>query len=337
MEIKQVATSVAEVMSTDTAYPITVETTAAKLAPYCREGISLAYHNVLQPTIPDFIMPFPVHQTEGWVSFYMYTGDVTNTNYEHWMWALRDWANTSSKISFGLYKARNALTYTLQYPNGTSMVSVPITLTAALHRFDVYFKLNSTSGAFIVAIDGVEVVNVTGKIVDTTANFAGIDSVSFQAEGGSSTVHRVISGIWLSDEDTRGHHLCIDYPTADGSVNEFTGTYADVDEMGAGDTSYMFGATAGLSALLQFPALNSAVDAMTPVAVGLKLTGKGTWRGIDLMVKAGSTAVDASEIKPSAEFGRPMLYTGMTSVNPNTSAAWTVAEINAAQLGFKTT
>ena len=337
MGIKAIATSIVDAFAMRGVATIVPVTTAAKLAPYCKEGVGISYHNDNSGS-PDFYFPFPTSMTEGWVAFTLDTSDRTiATNWNHWMWSLRDMLYTPTKATFGLYTPTNSLTYTVQRPSGTSMISSAVNVTAGLHRFDVYFKLDSTAGAFIVYIDGTLVATYTGSVTETTSGFVGINGLCFEAEGGNSGAMRTVSGMFVSDSDTRGQVIAIDYPTGDGATNEFTGTYANVDEIGAADGLYMQGNTAGLSALLQFDALNSALSGYTPVAAGLMLSGPGTWRGLDILTRSGGVTYDAAVMKSNADFSRLSLVPGITAVNPATAAAWTVAEINAAQFGFKTT
>lgn len=337
MAIRTVATSVVDAFYMRSVSTLAVVTTAEKLAPYCKEGIGITYHND-NSYVPDFYIPFPSTMTEGWVAFTMDTSDMSNANHwNHWMWSLRDMLHTGTKATFGMYVDINANTFTLQRPNGTAMMSAAATLSVGLHRFDVYFKLDSSAGAFIVYIDGVLATTYTGSVTETTANFTGINGLCFEAEGGSNATLRTISGIIISDSDTRGQVVAIDYPTGDGATNEFTGTYANVDEIGAADGLYMQANAAGLSALLQFDALNSALSAYTPVAAGLLLSGPGTWRGLNLLTRSGGVTYDAAVMKSNTEFNILSQVPGIAAVNPATSAPWTIAEINAAQFGFKTT
>lgn len=337
MAIRTVATSVVDAFAMRGVSTIVPVTTAAKLAPYCKEGVGISYHNDSSGS-PDFYFPFPVTMTEGWVAFTLDTSDRTiAVNWDHWMWSLRDMLHTSTKATFGLYTPINSLTYTVQRPNGTAMVSSAISLTAGLHRFDVYFKLNSSAGAFMVYIDGTLVATYTGSVTETTSGFVGINGLCFEAEGGNSSAMRTVSGMFVSDSDTRGQVIAIDYPMGDGATNEFTGTYANVDEIGAADGLYMQANAAGLSALLQFDALNSALSGYTPVAAGLLLSGPGTWRGMDLLTRSSGVTYDAAVMKSNTEFSILSQVHGITATNPATSTPWTIAEINAAQFGFKTT
>lgn len=337
MAIRTVATSVVDAIYMRSVSTLAVVTTAAKLAPYCKEGIGIAYHNDSSGA-PDFYIPFPSTMAEGWVAFTMDTSDMSSANHwNHWMWSLRDMLHTGTKGTFGMFVDTNANTVKLSRPNGTALVSAATTLSVGLHRFDVYFKLDSSAGAFIVYIDGALATTYTGAVTETTANFTGINGLCFEAEGGSNATLRTISGIIISDSDTRGQVVAIDYPTGDGATNEFTGTYANVDEIGAADGLYMQANASGLSALLQFDALNSALSSYTPVAAGLLLSGPRTWRGLDLLTRSSGVTYDAAVMKSNTEFSILSQVHGITATNPATSTPWTIAEINAAQFGFKTT
>lgn len=334
MTVTYVATSIADASGIDPVQCYTV-TTAGQIAPYAREGVGLDYINTSGGfDVPDLAFNFPL-MTEGWISFYMYSGDVTDNNWGHYMWCLRNFVNNSGALVAGLYKNMNSLSYRMyRATGGTASTYVTQTgISAALQRWDIRFKVGLTKGELAVYIDGTLVYSVTGVpfYAGSTAN--GIDSITFQREGGAGTIDRVISGLIVSTEDTRSMVIAMDYPSGAGAHSEWAGGYADLDGIGTNAATSAYATATGQRLSVAFPALNTGLAAMTPVAVAVKASGPASQRGIAGTARVSGTDYTIGAI--STPGVKPALGCAVQTLNPATGLAWTQTEINAAEFGLQ--
>lgn len=336
MTITYVATSVADASGLDPVQCYTV-TAAEKIAPYAREGVGLNYMNTPGGfDVPDLAFNFPL-MTAGWISFYMYSGDVTGTNWEHFMWALRNFTNNSGALVAGLFKNRNSLSYRMyRATGGTANTYVTQTgISAALQRWDIRFKVGVSNGELDVYIDGTLVYSVTGVAFYAGSTASGIDSITFQREGGDSTIDRVISGLIISTEDTRSMVLAMDYPSGAGAHSEWAGGYADLGGIGTDAATSAYATATGQRLSVAFPALNTGLAGMTPVAVALKASGPASQKGIVGTTRISGTDYTIGAISTAGV--KPALGCAVQTLNPATGLAWTQTEINAAEFGLQST
>jgi len=102
-----------------------------------------------------------------------------------------------------------------------------------------------------------------------------------------------------------------------------------------GQYSYVYDATVGHEDLYNFPALTSVPSAIYAVAVkGSVAKSDAGAKTVSLRMKSGSadSAGSAASLTPGTSYG---WLTSLFLADPNTSAAWTLAALNAAQSGLK--
>lgn len=303
--------------------------TAAYIGPFCREGIELTYKNTNTGS-RDVVFRFAA-ATERWVSFYMYYGDQGTNNWDHDMWAIVDYATLEPMLA--LRKEINSSTFRIRYQSAGSLVTSNVTLSGGRHRFDIHFKSDASTGVFTVYLDGVSWFTFSGNTTGTGAGNTA-DALIFRREGGLNTEKRVFSAVIVSDSDTRNMAFCVDYPNADGAVTDWSGSYLDVDDVGGADGLMLYAAAAGDISTFQFPNLPSAMASLTPLAVDVRISG--TVSGTDVVrtvARVGGVNYDEG-VNMSTSI-RPRDLNAIAPVNPATAAAWTVAEINAAEFGVK--
>jgi hypothetical protein len=333
MTVILTATSIADV-SLRSSSLTAVETTSGRLAPYCPEGIKQTYINdssgVFRPSV---VIRFPA-MMQGWVSFYQWAGDITTNNWGHYMWSLVNWNLGPDIGSAGVFKNINALTYNSVRPNGTNNTSASMTgVTSSLQRWDIYFNLHASTGQIIFYIDGTQVFSFTGNTLPTASGFTGFDALTFQREGGANPSDRVWSGIIISTSDTRQMHLVVDYPTSDGALQEWSGDYEDVDGTGVDAGSQISSNATTLRSTFEFPALPGALSAKIPVAVGLRVRGPDFVPPIDTLTRIAGNNYTIGDALPQPRNSDPGV--SYLAQNPATSAAWTIAAAEAAELGVR--
>jgi hypothetical protein len=161
----------------------------------------------------------------------------------------------------------------------------------------------------------------SGFFTGTDANNLGVRATSTFASGAPGTAPAMTTGqpSWLF------------FGVVTGAGN----FYSVQPNPPQGAYSYLYDATVGHEDLYNFPALTVTPSAIYALAVkGNVSKSDAGAKTVSLRVKSGSTdsAGSASSIAPGTS------YTWMTSLfasDPNTTAAWTLAALNAAQTGLK--
>jgi len=130
-------------------------------------------------------------------------------------------------------------------------------------------------------------------------------------------------------------------PTADGSDTQWTGnpngtpnkfTNVDAGLTSPDDTDYIEDST--LNDVQAFTYVVAGPDAIYQVILYGRVKGDGSSK-ITPYVKIGANYYYGTEMTPTTSFASNCSVTWTT--NPDTSAQWTLAEINAARFGFKVT
>jgi hypothetical protein len=121
-----------------------------------------------------------------------------------------------------------------------------------------------------------------------------------------------------------------------GSVTTAAGNwYAAGQNPPQGSASYVFDATVGHEELYAFPALSASAPTIYAVAVKANLAKSDAGaKTVSMRVKSGSvdSAGSVSSAAPGTTYG---WLTSLFPTDPNTSAAWSLAALNAAQAGVK--
>jgi hypothetical protein len=139
--------------------------------------------------------------------------------------------------------------------------------------------------------------------------------------------------------DTR---IITSFPNANGSSSSWTGSdgnstdnYLLVDETNPDDdTTYVQSNTVGHKDLYGFPTLGSTASSI--VAMGVDVNCRktdATSRTICAVVKSGSTEQDGTNVAISDTYAYQIQ--DIFSTNPDTSLAWTQAQVEAVEIGQK--
>jgi len=202
---------------------------------------------------------------------------------------------------------------------------------------------NSSGSVEIRANGGAAVINLTD--VDTQNGQTGvINSVSFGGAGSGRTVQIADLAVWSEDgEAPTGWlgHTRIDtlLPSAAGGSTQWTPSsgdnYACVDETNTDDDStYVESATNDHKDLYSLGNLSHSPTAIHAVAVTARAKKTDSGSGaVKLVMKSGSPeAIGSSEALTENEYKRFFYARG---INPDTSAAWSVSDVNALEAGIK--
>lgn len=243
----------------------------------------------------------------------------------------------------------------VQFYRGATLVATGTTVALVAntwHRIEVEFLVADSGGSLVVRADGVEVYNFSGDTY--TSGAVGANSIAWGRIGTSGGPSLNIDDVmiwnsagaapnsWLGDFRIETLVPINNGSINNGSSNLGTSNVFAVDEgIGIstnGDTDYVSLDTTGYFDLYQMSDLVS--DPTTIHAVSLTTIARSdgpALRKTQMVNRQGSTNYAA---------GTDQLWYGSTSysgatqswmLNPATGAAWTAAEVNAAQMGLTVT
>lgn len=193
-----------------------------------------------------------------------------------------------------------------------------------------------TVGFIEIRVDGQ-----TSPVINwTNQNIPALDAVGF-LNSGDFEFHLsdfvVVDGTGSSNNDFLGDvRVQTLFPTADSTVqfSPAASNYTYVDENNDdGDTSFVSSSTVGHQDLLVSATLSASatsVYAVAPEAMARKDDAGN--RNLKLLTRTGGTTYASPEEILNASYFQ---YKHIQNTNPNTSSAWTPAEVNAATFGYE--
>lgn len=219
--------------------------------------------------------------------------------------------------------------------------STPTITAGVWHHIEVKFTCHASTGAFIVKLDGVEVINYSG---DTNSNGNNsLDTVWFYSANTASQTKSIddlfildtagsLNNDWLGQCSVKALH-----PDGAGAVTQWTpsagSNFQCVDDAAQnGDTDFVSTATASNKDLYAF-GNTGASD--TPLAVEVAAVVRkddATVRTLAPTMRSNATDVDGATVTLTTTYDYAELY---RDTDPNTSAAWTKAGVDALQAGVK--
>lgn len=145
------------------------------------------------------------------------------------------------------------------------------------------------------------------------------------------------SEIVVSDEDNRGWRIATLVPNAPGSLSQWDGSFADIDEADADDADYISSDVADEVSLFGMSNLSVAAQNMDVKALSFSARArKGTTGPLNIQaaLRSGGTNFFTANLA-GLNTGFGALQTTTWHNNPITSAPFTVSEIQGIELGFK--
>jgi len=205
--------------------------------------------------------------------------------------------------------------------------------------------IHDSTGSVVVQIDGYEIINETG--LDTKNGGTGlVDVFKIRGLSGSNRYdHYDDFAVWsLTGDAPTG--LIDDFrietlrPNADSTPVNFTksagsNNYENVDDAFSNqDTDYNSNATIGEKDRLDLPSLTGTPDAIYAVqaVIHSKKSDAGA-RSAQVGVYSGSTEDLSSAQLQGTDYA---FYTHIMTVNPDDSAAWEEADIDALEVQYET-
>lgn len=227
----------------------------------------------------------------------------------------------------------------------------PVLTQGSWHQFVAKVFISDTVGTIEVRMDGIAtpILNLTG--LDTKNGGSGVISRITIGEtfgvtqGPAGTTFRIMDlAVWDNDgnspSDWVGDVRVDDYtPSGAGSSTQWTplsGTnYSNVDEAAADyDTTYVYTTTNGYIDL--YPTADITHNPPNIYSVSANVVAKKVDAGTaQLKTKLVSGATTSTGTAETLTMGTYLRYYTHYGANPDTATAWTVATVNAVEVGFE--
>ena len=228
----------------------------------------------------------------------------------------------------------------MEYWNGASFTRMnsfginPNTLIT----FDIHFKIADTGGRFAIYMNG----NLLDEFLGDTNLFASAQVDGIELAGGNSTsntTHEVnYSEVVVADESTIGWRVATIVPNADGTTTgQWTGSFADVDEITASDADNLNSTVSNDVELMGATNLSTPAGALNGykavvAQARVKDDGGSSPLQFQFMVRTGGANYNSATIALSSSYTSEE---NLWLVNPGTTNPWTASEIDALELGVQ--
>lgn len=202
------------------------------------------------------------------------------------------------------------------------------------------FVIHNTTGSYILKVNGQELLNRSGIDTYHTGD-VGVDEFHFDYKGGGFYID--IDDVYVHSDFLGDSRVDDIHPDGDGASSQFTpvpgvtDNYVEVDDDDTpdDDATYVQSATTTDQDLYTYTNL-AALG--TIHAVQMNVTCRetdGSDFNIEQLVRLSGTTYDEA---PSAIAGETYeTLARVMEVDPNTTAAWVVANINSGEFGFEVT
>jgi hypothetical protein len=216
--------------------------------------------------------------------------------------------------------------------------------TGCRQKIDIHIKIDNVAGWFRFYVDGVLRQEFTGDTLN--AGYTQINriilhtNVSPDLGSASATVY---TEVIVSQDDTRGRRVANLEPTADGANTAWGGAIAEINDDALRDTEFISSTTANQVETYVTSDLSAVADNLYVMSIvtnaRAKIGNLGTGpQNLQHVVRSNSVDYFSANVtRPNG--GALDARTGPTQaiwlVDPNTSAAWATAAVNAMQIGVK--
>lgn len=205
---------------------------------------------------------------------------------------------------------------------------------------EVWPVINNASGSVTIDVNGIQLVNITGQDTQQSPNAwwdrfeiynAQVDDLYYcDTTAGAGTNP---CNTFLGDP-----RVYTQFPTSDGTVAwtpKASTNWSQVSEVAFdGDATYNSSSTVGQQDIFNIGALPGTANTFlgVQVTVAARKDDAGA-RQINVVLKSGATTSTGTARNMTDT--TYVYWSELFSVDPNTSASWTAANINASQPGYK--
>lgn len=316
----------------DCFYPVTGQTynTSATTGHY----VSTASRGAMkvEQAVSELELDMSANITEGYVHMYLHQETVAGA-VDDWIQikqldgdpAFRIGLNADGTWDFDKYSGAAWVNL------GTTSVSM---VSGGAATIDMYIKVDATVGEFRVFKDGTEVGTFTGNTSIDNSNFG---RIHWKGQTGTSNeLH--ISQVIVSSESTIGWILATLAPDGNGANTSWTGSYTDIDEFALNTADYIEAIATNLVETSTVSNINAAYSTYNVKAVAVAMRASNDSGSVisDLQacVRVSSLNYFSPNLglpKDGSDYSKQYIW----ETNPNTSAAWSQAAVNAVEVGVK--
>lgn len=319
------------------------------ISSYATSGISDEYSSTL-PAGPYMIMqggPFQINLSQSTSDFwttYWFNSRLSSTEVGREVIAFSD-----SGAGVLRFAAVNSTSFSVGLWTGASWATVIASVACDSdlgQRYDIHFKMHDTLGEIEIYVDNVLEGSFYGDTVRSTSTTVNEFTINNWYGNTSYLYDSYYSQILVQSDDTRG--IAVVSAQANGST-----AYADQDSGAVTDINSIYGKGSAVdTSKLIFSSANSTSAFVT---LGIDAQFDTGWEVVSVVTNVRSMYGAASPVTNIAPMIRtatnvdsfatavastPLLFkTGFAEfpLNPDTSAAWTVAEAEAASVGVRVT
>jgi hypothetical protein len=198
---------------------------------------------------------------------------------------------------------------------------------SVLNTVDLYIDGNSGTGTATLFLSGTERESATADFTSIT----GIDELQFH--GVNSAAGCSISQVIVADEPTIGWRLTTVPPTGAGATTDWTGTYAEVDEIVYSDADFINSSVADQVELFSHgTAIPSGYRVRAVVVAARAKRGGSGPQSLQLALRSSGTTYVSSTKALGVGYDGPF---AVWEEDPATTADFTSSSIAALQFGVK--
>lgn len=208
------------------------------------------------------------------------------------------------------------------------------------HHFLARVVFSQTVGTFLLNVDGVTVLTLSGldNCLQAAANTT---QLRFHGDGSNNTADQIMSHLAIADTsgDITGQpRVEALFPDGAGNYSAWTPTaganYTNVDETTPNDdTDYVASSTVAQRDSYTYSNMLGAAATILAVALVPRIRkDDAVARTVKRFVRAGGVDYDGAAVAVPATYG---YLQEILAVNPATGLAWTPAEVNAIEAGIK--
>jgi hypothetical protein len=205
-----------------------------------------------------------------------------------------------------------------------------------LYRQDVRLKIDNGSGSIELYIDGSIVASFSGDTLND--DFTQIDRVRFESDNNilaSLSAGLLLSAVVIADEDTRPIRVKTLHVTGNGSNTDWNSDYTSVDEALLNNDNDAIASDAA-NEVETFALADVGLTDYLVAAVSVNMRaqrGIGGPQNIQAAVRVDGTNYFSGNLAGLGNTHAP--FWNIFDVSPDTSAAWTLAEVDALEAGVK--
>lgn len=265
------------------------------------------------------------NETDCWLHFDLLVDRTTGSGSETTYLSAYDSSDTEV-YRIRMSQASAVMTVKQYYWNGSTFTQLGTSFTTnmdTLNTFDVHVDF-SASGSGTIYLSGTQ--RLTG-----TADLSGLNGISYVRLRGSLECY--YSQVMAADESTIGWRLKTVPATGAGATTDWTGTYAEIDEIVYSDADFINSDTADQVELFSHGSTIPTGYVVNGVAVTARAKcGTGGPQNLQMAIRSGGTTYVSSSIALDAGYTANV---NIWETDPATSAAFTTSAITSLQFGVK--